>query len=72
MTRQKREIEKRIDEIQRFIDIDQELGCGFAPAGAYEVEEREIYRLYEQLAHLRHYQSVEAMMYDCRGVCAIC
>ena len=68
MTRQKKEIEKRILEIQRFIEADQELGCGFSPAGAYADAEHESDQLFEKLAHLRHYESAEAMMYDCRGV----
>ena len=32
MTRQKKEIIKKIDEIEMFIAADEELGCGFAPA----------------------------------------
>lgn len=32
MTRQKKEIIKKIDEIERFIRAEEELGCGFAPA----------------------------------------
>ena len=67
MTRQKKEIMKRIDEIQNFIAVDEELGCGFAPAGFYDDLYRQIYDLQEQLAHLSHYGSVEEMMMDSRG-----
>lgn len=68
MTRQKREIIKRIDWLSGMMEADMELGCGFAPAGAYESTEREINTLYEQLAHLRHYPDGMAMMMDERGM----
>ena len=67
MTRQKKEIIKKILEIERFVQVDIELGCGFAPAGTYAKEEQEVGRLYDQLASLRHYESAVEMMYDCRG-----
>ncbi len=67
MTRQKKEIIRKIEEMERWIVADEELGCGFAPAGAYAGMEREIYRLQEELARLQHYASVEDMLYDTRG-----
>ena len=67
MTRQKKEIIKKIDAMQRWIEVDMELGCGFAPAGAYDGMYREINRLEEELARLQHYASVEDMYYDTRG-----
>ena len=67
MTRQKKEIEKKIDKIQIFIEVDTELGCGFAPPNAYAEMKEEIWRLQEQLAHLRYYNSVEEMLFDDRG-----
>ena len=67
MTRQKKEIVKKIDEMERWIAADEELGCGFALAGAYDGMYQEIYRLQEELAHLQHYASVEDMLYDARG-----
>ena len=67
MTRQKKEIIKKIDEIDRFIQADMELGAGFAPADAYSELEEESGRLYEELAHLRHYKDGMEMMYDTRG-----
>lgn len=50
MTRQKKEILKKIDEIQTFIAVDEELGCGFAPAGFYDELYERIYKLEEQFA----------------------
>ena len=68
MTRQKKEIIRRIDYLNLMMEADMELGCGFAPAGAYESTEREIDNLYETLAHLRHYPDGMAMMMDERGM----
>ena len=67
MTRQKKEIIRKIDEAERFIAVDMELGCGFAPADAYREIEEYIYGLQEELARLSHYESVEDMFYDPRG-----
>lgn len=67
MTRQKKEVVRKIREIEEFIEVDSELGCGFAPAGAYDNMYDEIYRLQEQLAELSHYGSVEEILYDNRG-----
>ena len=58
MTRQKKEILKKIDEIQTFIAVDEELGCGFAPARFYDELYEQIWELQEQLAKLSHYESV--------------
>ena len=57
MTRQKKEILKKIDEIQTFIAVDEELGCGFAPAGGYDELYERIWKLEEKLAHLSHYRA---------------
>ena len=70
MTRQKKELIKKIDEIERFIAVDEELGCGFAPANFYQSLYEQIYGLQEQLAKLSHYESVEEMLWDARGVMA--
>lgn len=67
MTRQKKEIVKKIGEMEQWIAVDEELGCGFAPTGAYDGMYQEIYRLQEELARLQHYASVEDMLYDTRG-----
>lgn len=66
MTRQKKEIIRRIDEIEAFIHADEELGCGFAPAGFYDPLYEQIYALEGELARLSHYGSVEEMYMDDR------
>ena len=71
MTRQKKEIIKKIDEIYTFINADEELGCGFAPAGFYDPLYEQINALEEELAKLRGYSSVNEMIYDFRGACGI-
>ena len=68
MTRQKKEILRKIDEIECFIAADEELGCGFAPAGAYDSLYEEEDRLWEELAHLRNYPDAIAMQMDPRGI----
>ena len=35
MTRQKKELLRAIQQIDEFIDVDTELGCGFSPADAF-------------------------------------
>ncbi len=67
MNREKRELLKKIDKLETWIAVDTELGCGFAPPSSYDGMYQEIYRLQEKLAHLRHYKTVEDMMYDERG-----
>lgn len=67
MTRQKKEIIKKIDEASRFFDAEYEMGCGFGTEAIAEVEERTLAPLYEELARLRHYETVNAMFYDPRG-----
>ena len=67
MTRQKKEIMKKIMEIDKFIEVDMELGCGFYPEGAYSKMEQMSYELLEQLAKLSHYDNVEDMMYETKN-----
>ena len=67
MTRQKKEIIKKIMEIDEFIEVDTELGCGFSPAGAYSELEQMTYELQKQLAKLSHYDNVEDMMYETKN-----
>lgn len=68
MTRQKKEIIRRINDINREIDIDRQLSFGIIPDGAHDRLYQEISHLENQLAILRHYSSYEEMMYDCRGI----
>ena len=70
MTRQKKELIKKIEEIENFIRVDRELGCGFAPSGFYTPLEQEVYDLREELARLSGYDSFMEMATDerwCRG-----
>lgn len=67
MTRQKKEILRRIAEIEREIEIDRQLSFEIVPDGAHDRAESIICALQEQLARLRHYSSYEEMMYDDRG-----
>ncbi len=67
MTRQKKEIIKKINDLYTWMAADEELGCGFAPPNAYAETEQEIYRLQEELAHLQHYANAEEMFYDTRS-----
>lgn len=67
MTRQKKELIKRIDYLNEMIMVDMELGCGFAPPDAYQSTYEEIDRLWEELAHLRGYKDGMEMQMDERG-----
>ena len=67
MTRQKKELIKRIDEIENFIAADEQLGAGFAPAGFYEPLEKQAWDLREELARLSGYENAMEMMMDTRG-----
>lgn len=66
MTRQKKEIVKKIEYIQTGMEMDDLMGCGLPPK-VYESREREIFSLLEQLARLQHYTCVENMLFDTRG-----
>lgn len=66
MTRQKKELIRKINELEEWIRVDEALGCGFAPAGYYDELYDEIWQLTEELAHLSHYESAQAMMNDTR------
>ena len=68
MTRQKKEIIKKMDEIREFIEVDRQLGCGCAPANAYAELEEQIWNLGEQLAKLSHFNSYMEYMMDERGM----
>ena len=68
MTRQKREIMRKMEEIENFIRVDEEFGCGFAPAGFYDELEEQIWNLGEELARLSHYDSYMDYLMDDRGL----
>ena len=67
MTRQKRELLKRIEQMECSVDVDIQLGFGYAPANAFDRVYEDMYKLQEELARLRHYASVEEMLSDTRG-----
>ena len=67
MTRQKRELLRQIQHMERSIETDTQLGFGCAPPGSFDRVYEEIHRLREELAHLRHYASAEEMLCDTRG-----
>ena len=67
MTRQKKKIIKQIEQIEMEIRADEELGCGMAPAGAYDKAYEQIEKLQDELAHLMHYENSMEMLYDTRG-----
>lgn len=67
MTRQKKELLKKICEIEKFIFADMELGCGCAPADFYKELYEEMYKYEDELARLSHFSSAERMMWDVQG-----
>ena len=64
MTRHKQHLIQKINDLEAEIEIDRQLSFSCAPANAYAEIEAEIYRLWEELAHLRHYESAETMFRD--------
>ena len=68
MTRQKKEIIRKMDEINKFIAVDTELGYGFAPAGFYDELEEKLWNLGEELARLSHFGSYMEYLMDDRGL----
>ncbi len=67
MTRQKKELLKKIEEIDISIQIDIQLGFGYDPPGAHDSMYDKMDRLRKELAHLRHYESAQEMYMDERG-----
>ncbi|MDO4167965.1 MAG: hypothetical protein Q4D32_11240 [Eubacteriales bacterium] len=66
MTRQKKEILKKIEEIRMAILVDIELGFGYVPVGGHDRMYSEMYQLKDELAQLRHYADAEEMNSDPR------
>lgn len=67
MTRQKKELWKKIDHLQDIINAETELGCGFTPADWFEPIYEQMEEIYEELANLSHFSTIERYMYDQRG-----
>jgi len=55
MTRQKKEIIRKMNEIEESIYVDEALSCGNSPEGAYDHLYEAIYKLRDELAQLRHF-----------------
>lgn len=72
MTRQKKEISKKIDELNNIIAVEEEMGCGCVPSGFFDSLYDEMHKLEEQLAKLSHYNSVQDMYMDVRGCDSRC
>lgn len=70
MTRQKKELLRKIDTIDDFITVDTQLAYGCVPPGAYDGLYKEKDALYEELARLMHYGSAMEMFNDERGTTA--
>lgn len=70
MTREKKEILKKIDELQIEIEVDRQLGFGMAPEGAYDCIYDAIDKLQEKLAHLSHHKTYVDMVMDPRWMAA--
>lgn len=68
MTRQKKEIRRKMDEIDEFIRVDEHLSCGCAPSGAYDSMYDRIWELGEELARLSHFDSYMDYLLDSRGL----
>ena len=68
MTREKKEILKKIEEMEMWVAADIELGCGFAPPDAYDECYEEIHKLWNRLARLRGYKDSEEMEHDPRPI----
>lgn len=67
MTRQKKELHKKIDKLQTIINIESELGCGFTPADWFEAIYEQMEELYEELAHLSHFSTMDRYIFDKAG-----
>ena len=66
MTREKKEIQKKIDRIEEMMHEEEVMGCGFLPDDAFDREESIINRLEVRMAHLQHYKSLEEKEADTR------
>lgn len=67
MTREKKEVIKKLNEIDRQEEMELELGCGFGYELICESFQKLRAPLLERLAVLQHYQCVNDMLYDFRG-----
>ncbi|MBQ7543302.1 MAG: hypothetical protein IJT44_13535 [Clostridia bacterium] len=68
MTREKKEILKKIEAKETGLAADMTMGCGFAPPNAYDDVYREIDSLWDRLARLRGYKDAGEMEHDPRPI----
>ena len=68
MTRQKKELLREIREIGDHITLENELGCGCVPQGAFADLEARQWDLLEELARLSHYGNATEMLNDDRHI----
>ena len=66
MTRQKKELENKLIELDKAYAAELELSCGFCTSQIAEAFEPAINDIQEKLAALRHYSNVLDMFYDDR------
>lgn len=71
MTRQKKELIKKIDkmetELEMEIAVEKDLSFGIGPpADAFAGREDELWRMQDELARLQHYESYEDKVYNPR------
>lgn len=66
MTRQKKEIIRKIAELDREIAVDMALAFGQVPEDAYKAQQETIDMLQEELARLSHFNSYIEYVMDPR------
>ena len=67
MTRQKKELNRKIDELYHEIGMNELPAPGMLPASYYQDVYQRIDKLLDQLVQLSHYSSTEEMLHDERG-----
>lgn len=67
MTREKKEILKKIEYLDRMKEIELEVGCGFFVDEIMDNFWKQEEPLFERLRILRHYDSIDSMFFDERG-----
>lgn len=66
MTRQKRELRRKIDALQTSINLAGAFGC-YPPAEWYEDIYIEMEELLEKLANLSHFSTLDRYLWDYHG-----
>lgn len=63
MRRERKELNKKIDQLQEYVAGDDKLGCGFAPAGFYDPIYEQVSALELQYAKTYGYDSYMDMQF---------